>query len=428
MKCPHCDTEWTIQKITSQTVFCPGCGKPCCPAPEKQEKMDTLEDCLRCLFRKFGEETFRNGKLLIGYHADLMPQRERDRQLLRILVSCDGQTALLEAKKKPAGEQSVAIVRLAKKMQDNMFAPDPVREVCTAFWLAIGGDREALKSLLPQPAPTPPAPPVQPKRPAPEKPAPAPDPTPTPAPKPAPRPVPRPIPKNAVCRPSDYEISGGVLKKYKGRDAIIRIPDGVTEIGTEAFCIDSLFRSSKVEEVWLPDGVKKIGAEAFSYCRKLRTISLPAGLQAIENLAFNWCISLGSITLPDSLQTIGSSAFSDCSALESITLPAGLQTIEYAAFSGCDSLVSIILPDELQTIEEWAFSSCFSLESITLPAGLQTIGDGAFCGCKSLQNIIVPDSVTEIDKDAFKDCSGITVIASDAWKKAYPDLLARIPG
>ena len=446
MKCPHCGTEWTIQKTTSQTVFCPGCGKPCRTAPEKQKKMDTLEDCLRYLSQKFGEETLRNGKQLIGYHSDLMPNRERDRKLLRMLVSCDGQIALLEAKKKSAGEQSVAIARLAKKMQDNMFAPDPVREVCTAFWLAIGGSREALKGIQPQSAPAP-------------------------APKPAPKPTPRPIPPNAVCSPSDYEISGGVLIRYKGRDKIIRIPDGVTEIGEKAFFGVSFFRSSTIEEVWLPDGVKKIGASAFELCGKLRSISLPAGLKTIErsafcctplksitfsdglltigDSAFYGCDSLESITFPDGLRAIDKSAFVSCNSLKSVTFPRGLQAIGEMAFWKCRSLKSITLPDGLQTIEDLAFASCSALVSITLPAGLQTIGKRAFWGCSSLtsitlpdglqtigreafencsslKSITIPDSVTGIDETAFKDCSGITVIASDAWKKAHPDLLRRI--
>ena len=401
MKCPHCGTEWTIQKTTSQTVFCPGCGKPCRAAPEKQEKMESLEDFLCYLFQKFGEETFQNGEWLIGCHTDLMPQRERDRRLLRILVGCDGHIALLEAKKKPEWEQSVAIARLVQKMQtEKMFAPAPVREVCTAFWLGIGGSREALKSILPQSAP---------------------------APKPAPKPASRPIPQNAVCRPSDYEIVGRVLKKYKGQDKIIRIPDGVTVIDDHAFLVISLFKSSTIEEVWLPDGVKRIGFNAFSGCKKLKKVSLPDGLQTIGNFAFNGCESLASITLPVGLQTIGKWAFAWCESLASITLPDGLQTIGEEAFSWCHSLASITLPDGLQTIKKNTFYHSYSIKSIDLPVGFQTIEERAFRDCYRLRTITIPDSVARIDSKAFEGCHDITVIASDAWKKAHPDLLARIP-
>ena len=35
--------------------------------------------------------------------------------------------------------------------------------------------------------------------------------------------------------PNDFVIENGVLKKYKGKDPVVTVPDGVTSIGDEAF-------------------------------------------------------------------------------------------------------------------------------------------------------------------------------------------------
>ena len=70
-------------------------------------------------------------------------------------------------------------------------------------------------------------------------------------------------------------------------------------------------------------------------------------------------------------QTIGQQAFEHCSALKSITLPASLQAIGYGAFNGCSALDTITLPASVQTIGQSAFNNCPALKSITLPRSLK---------------------------------------------------------
>ncbi len=80
---------------------------------------------------------------------------------------------------------------------------------------------------------------------------------------------------------------------------------------------------------------------AFSNFHMLTSITLPATLTTIGNLAFSGCTSLALISLPANLEAIGDSAFSGCKLIESITIPATVQCIGINAFSGCEKLADV---------------------------------------------------------------------------------------
>ena len=63
-----------------------------------------------------------------------------------------------------------------------------------------------------------------------------------------------------VSAPSDFEVEDGVLKKYKGAGGDVVIPGnlGITSIGSSAFSFDK-----NVTSVRIPDGVTSIGGNAF---------------------------------------------------------------------------------------------------------------------------------------------------------------------
>ena len=114
--------------------------------------------------------------------------------------------------------------------------------------------------------------------------------------------------------------------------------------------------------------VTAIGSSAFQDCYDLRSITLPQGLQSIDNYAFFQCRSLQSIDLPQGLQTIGESAFFHCESLQSIALPEGLQSIDEAAFAGCHALRSVTLPGGLRFIGQQAFRDCLLKDVACLAA------------------------------------------------------------
>ena len=86
---------------------------------------------------------------------------------------------------------------------------------------------------------------------------------------------------------------------------------------------------------------------------------------------------------------IGSFAFQGCRRLTSLTLPAGITSICEGAFWGCRELTSLTLPAGITKIGSYAFDGCSGLTSLNLPAGITKIGDGAFRGCSGLTSIYV---------------------------------------
>ncbi len=71
-----------------------------------------------------------------------------------------------------------------------------------------------------------------------------------------------------MSNPSDFVIENGVLKKYKGSDSDVVIPEGVTCIGDSAFSL-----CSELTNITIPDSVTSIGVAPFRTFRsKLKTV------------------------------------------------------------------------------------------------------------------------------------------------------------
>jgi len=179
---------------------------------------------------------------------------------------------------------------------------------------------------------------------------------------------------------SDFEIEAGVLKKYKGSATSVVIPEGVIEVNADAFEkkhyiteitfpesfrvlsdyshspyigeILSLFSSLKNINVnsrnstyssrdgvlYSKDGsilhrfprgrseesckiyrtASKIESYAFSYCKNLREVIFPCGIEEVGSLAFYSCSNLSKLTCPESLSQINLTAFVLCSSLEKV--------------------------------------------------------------------------------------------------------------
>lgn len=207
----------------------------------------------------------------------------------------------------------------------------------------------------------------------------------------------------------DYEYYGDLPPwfdfEYSGKVKSLRILNGVTSIGSFAFC-DCWFLSS----VSIPNSVTSIGNYAFSNCKSLTSAAIPNSVTSIGNYAFVQCYSLTSMTIPKGVMSIGESTFYDCRSLTSVTIPGGITSIGNSAFGGCDSLTSVTIPGGVRSIGESAFSNCASLTSVTVPNSVTSIGNYAFSNCTSLTNMAIPKGVTSIGMFTFTGCTSLTSV------------------
>lgn len=148
-------------------------------------------------------------------------------------------------------------------------------------------------------------------------------------------------PTTAAPKPdySDYDISGGTLKKYAGSESSVSIPSTVDSVSVTAVGAKAFSGNSSLRSVSVPGSVTEIGQMAFSDCGSLSSVSLSGGLKKVGIAAFSGCDSLKSVSIPSTVTSIGDEAFADCSSLTTVRIPAGVSSIGDDVFDGCDSLV-----------------------------------------------------------------------------------------
>ena len=174
--------------------------------------------------------------------------------------------------------------------------------------------------------------------------------------------------------------------QYHDAITAVRLPEGLTSIGTTAF-----YLCGQLTSITIPDNVTRIGERAFEGCHSLKEVSLPAHLSSIEASEFGY------------------------TGLTSLTIPDGVSSIGYLAFQNCEQLTSITIPGSVTSIGEWAFGNCSSLRSVTIGSGVASIDRAAFIHCSSLTSVTIPDSVTSIGESAFgysglEKMEGFTII------------------
>lgn len=262
------------------------------------------------------------------------------------------------------------------------------------------------------------------------------------------------------------------------------IPDGVTEIASEAFkdCTD-------IMGIGIPGSVTFIGDKAFKNCSSLASVAVSntqmqigsrindgcdkltgfsytgtlaewirsdhswagvseidgkpvseiteltaddfAGVTKIGINAFQGWRRLNRVTIPKYVTDIGYSPFALCTGLTSIMVESGnrryhsdgnclIETGTKTLIAGCDTSV-IPMDGSVTSIADGAFAGCVGLTSVEIPHGVTSIGDGAFLLCNGLTNVAISDSVVRIGVIAFGGCKGLTSITIPSSVTAIED-------
>ena len=208
------------------------------------------------------------------------------------------------------------------------------------------------------------------------------------------------------------------------------IPNSVTSMGMHAF------RESSVETITLSSSMKKLNHYTFYYCRSLRSVIIPEGVETIGEKVFYRCDNLQSITIPKSMKLIGDiygtvppGTFWECNKLEKVIISDlaawcnikfnyGYNPLYYAhhLYLGDHEITDLVIPEGVTSISEYAFYGGSNFTSLTIPETVTSIGYSAFSGCTGLSSLTIPQSVTTIEYGAFESCTGLKEILS--WGEA----------
>ena len=247
------------------------------------------------------------------------------------------------------------------------------------------------------------------------------------------------------------------------------IPDGVVEIGNEAFV-----NCTELTNITIPKSVTTIKSSAFNGCDSIKTLSLDTNefnadyiyLGNLEELTLGTSVkdvTEGTFAKSSKLKrlTINTEHFSgkwvDISKIEEITIAPGITILDSNALSGFGGKLivdsnniskatlaganptEIVIGDNVQSFEHDALSECSNLTKFSgsnttedgcnvvvngrliaviqanlteyvVPEGVTEIGSHVFKGCTSLTSVNISESVKVIGKYAFYGCSDLTQI------------------
>ena len=177
----------------------------------------------------------------------------------------------------------------------------------------------------------------------------------------------------------------------------------------------------------IPDDILVIGNKAFSGCSKLKSITLPEGLTEIGYDAFK-ATGLYSISIPKNVKSIGTGAFSYTS-LNSMEVDPNNQwfdsryecnAIIYKSsnllIAGCGKTT---IPDDVTTIGSYAFAGVKELKFIEIPRNVTAIRNDAFreSGLESIKIWNVNDWY--YGDWAFYGCNNLTSIQINISEPSY---------
>lgn len=198
------------------------------------------------------------------------------------------------------------------------------------------------------------------------------------------------------------------------------VPDGVTEIGYEAFG-DCNYTS----DIEIPAFVTKMGEYAFEKASSVKEVALGEGITEIPSGCFKdsnlsivhvrgkitkigqYSFSGCKITNPDAIISniaeIPMGAFAYCESLSDVHFPANVKSIGFDAFRECTSLsyVNFSGSTEARTIDGYAFADCTSLAGAYIGEEVESIGNSAFYNCPALKSAEIRSMNTEMDYYAF---------------------------
>ena len=283
-----------------------------------------------------------------------------------------------------------------------------------------------------------------------------------------------------ACRDKKTGENKNVLRRYKGSDSVVVIPDSVNVISDNIFA-DDIESNDFVEKIIIPDSVTEISSNAFAWCIGLEEIVFPKTLKEF-NVNFDSCPSIEEINIPESVKKIGcfncgknlkrirvgenicelsvqnssknkkSTAFTPME-IANVLLSNPAYSIDAGFLVNKKHRTTLLrlssentdvrIPDGIRTIGTNTFYESYQhlksvpemkpVEKITIPESVKKIKDGAFVNCNSLKEVIYEGNSREIEINgwAFFSCvnfskDGREIVCRDTPKDEIERTIAKI--
>lgn len=244
---------------------------------------------------------------------------------------------------------------------------------------------------------------------------------------------------------TDFEIIGDELVRYKGKNKLVIVPEGITTIGASAF-----WNNTYVKEVVLPSSLKRIGGDCFYYCTNLERVTIPKNVWIMGNNPFAGCPKLSlknesehfvlehgvlydedktmiiyfpvndkrtEFAIPEGVSCIGKHCFFACDNLEKITIPNSVIKLENNPFSGCTKL-NIKNHSPYYHFENGVIYNKFKttiigclngsqIERFEMPDSVTLISRNSFWNCKGIKHLVIGEGVNRIGYNPFAGCENL---------------------
>ncbi len=256
------------------------------------------------------------------------------------------------------------------------------------------------------------------------------------------------IGENAFCLVKNIVYSGRAEGSPWGALNVNAIPDKEGFIYSDAEKTHLTAYIGNGGDVVIPDAVISIGEYAFYECTKLKSVTIPNSVICIGEYAFKFS-DLTSISIGNSVKTIGRSAFEYCGSVKKVEFSSIESSLEikyedwysnpmdYGSFLYINGkeVTELIIPNTIKRINDYAFMDCLSLTSVVIGDSVKSIGSYAFADCYNLTSVVIGDSVKSIGNGAFTRCSltsisipnSVVSIGNDAFYLCYEPAMVIIP-
>lgn len=190
----------------------------------------------------------------------------------------------------------------------------------------------------------------------------------------------------------------------------IDLNEGLEIIKENAFC-----SCNRLSSITFPNTLITIDTHAFSGCEILKDVTFGKCLKEIKYYAFSSCEKLENIDLSNtSLSFIGQGVFSYCKNLKTVSLPDTLKRIESGSFIST-SIKSFIIPKNVEFMGDRVFQDS-KIEEIRILSNNIFFAEKAFVKMPDLKVIYYNPFINTNALEYLKEISkkkGIKLISDD---------------